>query len=187
MMPAAHGACDEDVGSPEAAPSRSVGSVRVSDVMSSPPVTARPGEAVASVVRRMLDARIGSAVVVDPDAPERPVGIVTRSDLQIRSRRIPRAYPAADAPTVADAWVADDEQLQRAYRALAVRPVEDVMSAAPVTIDADATVWEATERMLAKRVGHLPVVDRGRVVGMLTRLDLLKSMLVGGSGDDLAG
>jgi CBS domain-containing protein len=160
--------------------------VIVSDVMSAPPVTALPTDAIASLVRKMLATRIGSVVVVDPLDPRRPVGIVTRSDLQVTTRRVPRVYPHRRAPMIADTWVSDDEQLDRAYRALGDRPAHEAMSAPPVTIAPGATLWEATELMLLERVGHVPVTEDEHLVGVLSRLDLLACVLgpsrPGGSG-----
>jgi CBS domain-containing protein len=46
-----------------------------------------------------------------------------------------------------------------------------------VTIDADRPIAEAAARMLDKRVTRLPVMDAGRMVGIVTRSDLLRAYL----------
>lgn len=51
-------------------------------------------------------------------------------------------------------------------------PVASVMSAPAVAIDASATLGEAVELVRSTGVGFLPVIDRGAVVGVLTRGDL---------------
>jgi CBS domain-containing protein len=58
-------------------------------------------------------------------------------------------------------------------RALTVR---DVMTKEVVTIDADASVREAAERLLKHKVGSLPVLERGALVGILTTSDLLHAI-----------
>ncbi len=45
-----------------------------------------------------------------------------------------------------------------------------------VTIDADATVREAAERLLKHKVGCLPVLERGALVGIVTTSDLLHAI-----------
>ena len=52
--------------------------------------------------------------------------------------------------------------------------VQDVMSAPAVTIGPDASVQDAARAMLEKRIGCLPVVEEGRLVGILTETDMLR-------------
>lgn len=59
-------------------------------------------------------------------------------------------------------------------RALTAR---DVMTRDVVTIDADATVQQAAERLLKHRVGCLPVLERGALVGIVTTSDLLHAIV----------
>lgn len=151
--------------------------VRVTDIMTRPVRTVAPDAPIAAVVRVMLDDRCGSVVVVDGGEPARGVvGIVTRTDLQLATRRVPLGYPDVRAPSLLDEFVADDEQLQRAYRRARTRPVSEVMSRPVVTIGSRSTVWEAAELMLAERIGHVPVVDERAPVGIVSRLDLLRCM-----------
>lgn len=52
--------------------------------------------------------------------------------------------------------------------------VGDVMTRDVVTIDPDETVRHAAELMLIRRIGCLPVVDNGRMVGLLSETDCLR-------------
>jgi acetoin utilization protein AcuB len=56
-------------------------------------------------------------------------------------------------------------------------PIRGVMSAPVRFIDAAADVAEAAERMRRDKVGCLPVVDGSRLVGMLTEIDVLRSIV----------
>jgi CBS domain-containing protein len=56
-------------------------------------------------------------------------------------------------------------------------PVGDIMTANPVTVSPDATVHHCMEIMTEGRFRHLPVVDKGRVVGMLSIGDLVKAVI----------
>jgi len=64
-----------------------------------------------------------------------------------------------------------DRDPQRLMRSLDVR---DVMSAPAVTIDPGAAVPEAARTMLEKKIGCLPVVEAGKLVGILTETDVLR-------------
>lgn len=54
--------------------------------------------------------------------------------------------------------------------------VEDVMSTPALTIGADASVQEAAKLLLKNRVGCLPVLDGGRLAGIVTTSDLLRAI-----------
>jgi CBS domain-containing protein len=56
-------------------------------------------------------------------------------------------------------------------------PVGDIMTANQVTVSSDATVHQCMELMTEGRFRHLPVVDKGRVVGMLSIGDLVKAVI----------
>lgn len=56
-------------------------------------------------------------------------------------------------------------------------PVRDVMSTPAVSIGREATLEEAGRIMLAEGLGSLPVVERGRIVGIVTETDLLRHVV----------
>lgn len=56
-------------------------------------------------------------------------------------------------------------------------PVKDWMARPAVTIGADTTCREAMDQMQSRRIRHLPVVDRGRLVGIVTDRDLRHMVL----------
>jgi CBS domain-containing protein len=56
-------------------------------------------------------------------------------------------------------------------------PVGDIMTANPATVSPDATVHHCMEIMTEGRFRHLPVVDKGRVVGILSIGDLVKAVI----------
>lgn len=119
----------------------------VRDVMTSAVKTARPDTSILDIVRKMNRFDIGSIVVVQG---ERPVGIITERDIL---REI--VEPCLD-PT-------------------AVR-AREVMSTPLITIDKDVGVEEAARLMARRGVKRLPVVQGGRLVGIVTTTDLVKSV-----------
>jgi CBS domain-containing protein len=54
--------------------------------------------------------------------------------------------------------------------------VEDVMSSPVVTIGAEASIQEAADRLLKHRVGCLPVLEGGRLAGIVTTSDVLRAV-----------
>ena len=51
------------------------------------------------------------------------------------------------------------------------------MTATPFTIESKTPLAEAAERMRRERVGALPVVDNGKLTGILTRSDMLRALI----------
>ena len=117
----------------------------VGELMSSPVVTAQPADTVAEASSRMMDAGVGSVVVVD--STQRAVGILTERDLI----RFAAAGEAA-AATKVDEW----------------------MTADPATVGPDEPVGKAFAWLSEHGYRHIPVVDDDKVVGIVSLRDLLK-------------
>jgi CBS domain-containing protein len=113
------------------------------DAARKPPVTVAPETRIAEVAALMDQAVVGGVVVVDGD---RPVGIVTDRDLAVRAlaRRVP--YDGR---------------------------VDSVMSTDLVTLDASADLRNAIRIFSSHPIRRLPLLDGGRMVGMITIDDLV--------------
>jgi CBS domain-containing protein len=85
------------------------------------------------------------------------VGVVSQRDL----------YRAAVSSMLAMSRSAEREWLAKI-------PVHSVMSQDVHTIEPDASVHRAVEMMLARRIGCLPVVEHGKLVGLLSETDCLR-------------
>ncbi len=62
--------------------------------------------------------------------------------------------------------------------------VRDVMSTSPITVTPDTTLPAATALMREKRIRHLPVVENGRLVGIVSRGDLREASITAGINAD---
>ena len=67
-------------------------------------------------------------------------------------------------------------------RLLTAVPVQEVMSSPVVSVGAGASLEEAAGRMLADKLGSLPVVEDGHIVGILTETDLLRHIVGADTG-----
>ena len=105
-----------------------------------------PWLTVAEVVERLERLGVGAVLVGDPDVPVR--GIVSERDI-VRA-------------------------LARHGAALLAQPVSDIMTRGVRTSTSDETVARAMQQMTAGRYRHLPVMDDGRLVGMVSIGDLVK-------------
>ena len=134
--------------------------MRVSELMSREVVTLGDTETCHEAIDRMCRRKVRHLPVLDRDGAL--VGIVT--DRDVRHRLF-----AADVYRQIGK-IAVSALLRQA-------PVRAVMSAPVRCIGVAADVAEAAERMRRDKVGCLPVVDGSRLVGMLTEIDVLRSIV----------
>ena len=93
----------------------------------------------------------------------RLVGIVTDRDLR-------------DAfPSLAETVIQSRRRLPKGADPSAI-PVEDVMTHDVLTVEPDTPLADAARLLRRERIGALPVVSAGRVVGIVTRSDLLEAL-----------
>jgi CBS domain-containing protein len=123
----------------------------VRDVMSTDLITVEPSTMMIEAAGAMSKARVGSVLVMKDGAL---VGIFTERDI-LSAFELVRADPAR------------------------VSPVSKGMTLDPLTIDPDATVGEAMDRMLDGGFRHLPVMDGGKLVGIVSMRDLARSISKG--------
>jgi len=138
----------------------------VADWMSTPPILVGPTTTLAEAERIMAHRQVRRLPVVDH---ERLIGIVTWGDLRA-------AHPSAATTLSVYEWRA---LLERAT-------VAGCMTRDPITITPDATVLAAARLMLDHKIGGLPVVAAGRVVGVITESDLFRLLLTDASGAERA-
>ncbi|MEM4700642.1 MAG: CBS domain-containing protein [Candidatus Bathyarchaeia archaeon] len=118
----------------------------VKDVMVTDVVTVEPNVNVRRAVRAMNDFEIGCLIVVEAG---RVVGILTERDVLKR---------------VVDEGRNPDKTL-----------VKEVMSKPPITINPDADLEDAIELMFKHKIKKLPVVENGKLVGLVTFTDLVRA------------
>ena len=129
---------------------------QVADWMTRDPITVSTGASLADAYDQMQESNVRRLPVVERGELE---GIVTLSDVL---RTMPPMGDEADRET---------------RLMLTTRSVRDVMAYRPVTINPEATLLEAAERMLEYQVSGLPVVDGSRLVGIITESDVFRLVI----------
>lgn len=152
----------------------------VRDLMSAPAVTAPPDATLAEVARRMLDEHVGSVVIVDPRDPDVPAGIVTETDFSVAADPVPFTF--FKWPSAFGEYVWSEESMEAVYDAAREQRAAAVMSSPVTTVDAGTELWEGVRTMVASDVKRVPVLEDGRLVGVLARHDLLKFLARDGAG-----
>ncbi len=141
--------------------------VPVAELMEKDPVTTRPGAHLTELVTQLKRYGFRAMPVVDDDC--RLVGVVSETDLFLKERGVP--FSLEKVPTLLGRIVAEDE-LQDFEPTRRVK-VEEVMSTTVVRLHPDATLEDAAMLMLKRNFSLIPVIDDGRLVGIVRRIDVL--------------
>ena len=131
--------------------------MHVRDLMTPNPITVGPDMAVFEARQLMLKQRIRHLLVVDEG---RLLGVVTDRDIRL-------SLPSQ--ATSLSVWELN--------YLLARLTVEKVMSTAVITVGPDRDASDAARLMLDHRIGCVPVVDGGLVIGILTETDIVRAFV----------
>jgi CBS domain-containing protein len=130
------------------APRPGLATSRVADLMTAGPATCPADATARDAARLMRDRRISSVCVTEGDAL---AGIVTLRDLS--GRIVGDALPVGT-------------------------PLRDLMTPGPLTLPPSALGSDVLHLMMERRIGHVPIVDAGRLVGIVTQTDLTRFQAV---------
>jgi CBS domain-containing protein len=145
--------------------------MKVRDVMTREVVAAHPDTTVNLVARLMADKAISGIPIVEDG---RVVGIVTELDLIVRNTRLepPAFFALLDARIPLETPGHYRERLRHMLGTLA----RDVMTEKVVTVGPDEDLEALAELMVKRRVNPVPVVEDGRLAGIVARSDIIAMM-----------
>ncbi len=135
----------------------------IRQIMTKKPVTIRTDVSVSDALDLMHEKKVHRLPVLDRD--KKLVGIVSEGDL---------LYASPSPATSLNVW--------EIHSLLAKLKVEKVMTRKVITVSDEAPIEEAAQIMVDKKIGGLPVLREGALVGIVTETDLFKvfvSMLGG--------
>ena len=141
------------------------------DIMVSPVTTISEDQNVRRAIDIVNSYKIGAVPVVNDEGML--AGIVTEGDLL---RRVASSGAARPVPHTRDR----DEMLAHYIKARSWR-IKDVMTTPVISALPSATVAQLADLLLAHSIKHVPVVFEGRLVGMVSRRDLMHVMMDGTS------
>lgn len=145
--------------------------MKVKDIMTEKVITVSPETSVKEIADILLKKKIGGVPVLDG---EKLVGIVTEEDLIMKNVKLhfPTYIQLLDAVIYLESLKKYEEELRKAVGATA----QDVMTRDLVTISPEADIEEAATLMIERNISRLPVVENDKLVGIITRRDILKAI-----------
>ena len=135
--------------------------------------TSTPETTVEKVARLMINLRISGVPVLDRNG--QLAGIVTEGDLLRRAETGTERRRSRWCQ-----WFSANSRLAAEYIKSHSRRVEDVMSREVVSVGELASLGEIAELMETKQIKRIPIVHGGKIVGIVSRADLLQVLASGG-------
>ena len=157
--------------------------MQAADIMTTGVVTAKPKMTVQEAAKLMLDQGVSALPVVDEN--ESLIGIISEGDLVRRTET---------GTEEKDSWwlslFTSTQTLQERFLKSHGQQVGDVMTREPITVALDAPVADIAATLEEHRIKRVPVVEDGKVRGIVSRANLLHALAAAnashpaGSADD---
>ena len=145
----------------------------VKDIMTTDLITVNPDMDISRAAKILFDNRINGVPVVDDSGCL--VGILCQSDLITQQKKLP-------IPTIftfLDGLIrlTSTKQIEKQVRKIAALTVSDAMTPKPVTVRPDTGVETVAALMVDKNFHTLPVVEDSRLVGIIGKEDVLRTVI----------
>ena len=144
---------------------------QVREIMDSGLPTVRPNDTVETVIHLLREHDLPGLAVVNEGG--RCIGVVTESDLVIADEEGDLHLPHMISLFGGVVFLEPRKRFEDRLRKATAASVDDMMTSDPVTIDADADVHDAARLISSSKHNRLPVVEHGRYVGVVSRVDVL--------------
>ena len=145
------------------------------ELMTTDPITVTADAKVTDAAKLMADAGVGALPVMEG---ARLIGLVTEGDLIMRDVKLefPTYIHLLDGFIMyPPSTVKFEHELKKAVAAT----VADVMSAEPVTVQADTPIEDVASLLADRDVSRLPVLDGDRLVGIVSKHDIVRAIAQG--------
>lgn len=145
------------------------------DVMTSEVFTFTADVPVTQAAKTLLERKINGAPVVD--ASGAVVGVLTQADLVAQQKKT----PTPSVFSILDGFIplSSMASLEKEFQKIAALTVGQAMTDEPVTVAPDATIEEIAALMVDSGLHTLPVVENGKLVGVIGKEDVLRSIIGG--------
>ena len=147
--------------------------LKARDIMTKDPVVVSPQTKINEAAAILLENRFNGLPVVDEIG--KLVGIISQDDLIFQQKKI----PVPSFFTVLDGTISlfSEKKIQREVEKIAATTVEEAMTPDPITVTPETSVEDIATLMVRKNIHTLPVVDGTRLVGIVGKEDILKTLM----------
>jgi CBS domain-containing protein len=146
--------------------------IKVRDIMTTNPITVAPETEILQATKIILEKDINGLPVLDG---EKLVGIICQSDLIVEQKK----FPIPSLFTLLDGIfpLTSMKHIEKETKKIAAATVAQAMTTNPLTIQPEMTIEEVATIMVNKKFHTLPVVEGGKLVGVVGKKDILETLI----------
>jgi CBS-domain-containing membrane protein len=145
--------------------------LKARDIMTRDVITVRPSMTIEEFARLLMKHQISGAPVVDESGSL--IGIVTENDLITQNKRL-------HIPTILrlfDAFIPlGTSRLEKEIKKITATTVREICTERVVSVGPETTIDEIATIMTEKKIHLIPVVEEGRIVGIIGKKDIIKGV-----------
>ncbi len=147
--------------------------LKVKDIMTRELITVSPGTEIVHATKLLLENRINGVPVTDETG--KLVGILCQSDLIAQQKKLPT--PSFFRLLNGLIPITSMKQIEKQVQKIAATTVAQAMTPNPVTVQPDTGIEEVAALMVDKNFHTIPVMDEGKLVGILGKEDILRTLI----------
>lgn len=149
--------------------------LKAKDIMTKEILTVYPDTEIVQAAKLMLDKHISGLPVVDKEGHLK--GIICQSDLMAQQRKIP--LPSFFILLDSAISLTSPQQIENEVRKMSAVKVSDAMTLDPITVDPETGLEDIATLMVKHNIHTVPVLDRGWLVGIIGKEDVLRTLMTG--------
>ncbi|MBW2639414.1 MAG: CBS domain-containing protein [Deltaproteobacteria bacterium] len=147
--------------------------LKVKDIMTKALITVSPDTEIVQATKLLLENRINGIPVTDETG--KLVGILCQSDLIAQQKKLP--IPSFFTFLDGLITLSSMKQLEKQVQKIAAITVAQAMTPNPVTVQTETDIETVAALMVDKNFHTIPVVDKGELVGIVGKEDVLKTLI----------
>jgi CBS domain-containing protein len=147
--------------------------LKVKDIMTKELITVSPDTEIVQATKLLLENRINGIPVTDETG--KLVGILCQSDLIAQQKKLP--IPSFFTFLDGLITLTSMKQIEKQVQKIAAITVGQAMTPNPVTVRTDTDIEKVAALMVDKNFHTIPVVDQGKLVGIVGKEDILKTLI----------
>jgi CBS domain-containing protein len=147
--------------------------LKVKDIMTKELITVSPDTEIIQATKLLLENRINGIPVTDESG--KLMGILCQSDLIAQQKKLP--IPSFFTFLDGLITLTSMKQIEKQVRKIAAITVAQAMTPNPITVQPETNIEKVAALMVDKNFHTIPVVDEGKLVGIVGKEDILKTLI----------
>ena len=147
--------------------------IKAKDIMTRDVVTVTPDTDILQAAKRLLENHFNGLPVVDDEG--KLLGILCQDDLIVQQKRV----PLPSVFTLLDGMIPlfSGKQMEKEVEKMVAMKVSQAMTPNPRTVDPETAIEDIATIMVRKNIHTLPVLEKGKLVGVIGKEDVLRTLM----------